>query len=391
MPGQPRRAEERQQHLQDSGQGRTADAGDPAHRRQPVLAVDVERRQGHRLRGQLRHLEAGRRVGQDERNQAGHHLRREEERGRVRGDQRTRSTRSTFRRPAAARSFPRADRSSRLRPSAATSRASRRTRWRRAIRRRSGLPTASSSRLSPIARDATRSGSATPKAARRRRSPTSTTRRARSCGRRIRRRCSTRPPTRSSTATTSPTARRPSSPRAMSAASARSPCRPTANGSLSPSRIERSAPTSTSCRSRAAKSATSPTTACSIPNQRHLDCGWPLPRLHLLRGREHRHRVAGRHQHDDGVVGAVAARSGPRSDESRHRQRGAGARGRSGRAPEHGPWRFDGSGQGGGTATARHRTFASTGTAWRAARVSSLFRERRSADSRRRPKDTRLR
>ena len=43
-----------------------------AHRRQSVLAVDVERRQGDRLRRELRHLEAGRRVGPDERDQDRH-------------------------------------------------------------------------------------------------------------------------------------------------------------------------------------------------------------------------------------------------------------------------------------------------------------------------------
>ena len=56
-------------------------------------------------------------------------------------------------------------------------------------------------------------------------------------------------------------------------------------------------------------------------------------------GCEQRHRHAGRHRHDDGAVGAVAARSGSRSDEPRHRQRSAGARGRSGGAAERRPWR----------------------------------------------------
>ena len=71
--------------------------------------------------------------------------------------------------------------------------------------------------------------------------------------------------------------------------------------------------------------------------KRHLDGGWALSRLHLRRRVEQRHRIAGRHRYDHGAVGAVAARSGPRSDRSRHRQRGAGARGRSSRAAEHGP------------------------------------------------------
>ncbi len=82
--GQPRGPQERQQHLQDSGEGRPAGAGHEAHRRQPVLAVDVERRQGDRLRRQLRHLEARRRLRQDERDQARHRDRREGQRGRRR-------------------------------------------------------------------------------------------------------------------------------------------------------------------------------------------------------------------------------------------------------------------------------------------------------------------
>ena len=51
-------------------------------------------------------------------------------------------------------------------------------------------------------------------------------------------------------------------------------------------------------------------------------------------GFEQRHRHAGRHRHDDGAVGAVAARSGSRSDEPRHRQRSAGPGGGSGGAAE---------------------------------------------------------
>ena len=338
-PGQPGRAEERQQHLQDSGQGRTADAGDPAHRRQPLLAVDVQRRQGHRLRGQLRHLEAGRRVRA---RRAKSSWTSPPTKRRTRSSSRrsrTRSTRSTSRRRAAARSSRRADRSSRSRPSAATSRASRRTRWRRATRRRSGPPTASSSRSSRIAPDATRSGSATPKAARRRRSPTSTTRRARSCGRRIRRRSSTRPPTGSSTATTSPTARRRRRlerrrPHRVGRRVARQQVDRVlqAGSDASLARLHRA----DRGRRGAPRLRRQP---ALFRDQRHLDRRRALPRLHVLRRREQRHRVAGRHQHDDGAVGAVAARSGSRSDESRHRQRGAGARRRSGGAAEHGPRR----------------------------------------------------
>ena len=231
-------------------EGRPADAGDQAHRRQPVLAVDVERRQGHRLRGQLRHLEAGRRVGQDERDQARHRHRREGERGRGRDrHERSRRVRPLAVRPARGHLGARTDPHDRDR--------ARRHHARRAGQDGVAQPVAEvvgrrqvpRVRLRSL-RAATRSGSAIPKAGRRRRSPTSTTRRARSSGRRIRRRCSTPPPTRSSTATASPTARRRSSRRATSAASARSRCRPTASGSRSPSRIGRCARTSTSCRSR---------------------------------------------------------------------------------------------------------------------------------------------
>ena len=52
----------------------------------------------------------------------------------------------------------------------------------------------------------------------------------------------------------------------------------------------------------------------------------------VVRGIQQRHRDAGRHQDDDDAVGVAAARSGARSDGSRHRQRGRSARGRSGGA-----------------------------------------------------------
>ena len=63
--------------------GGPAGAGHEARRRQPVLAVDVERRQDHRLRRQLRHLEARRRDRPDERDQDRHRHRRQGERDRV--------------------------------------------------------------------------------------------------------------------------------------------------------------------------------------------------------------------------------------------------------------------------------------------------------------------
>ena len=82
---------------------RPAGAGDASPRRQPVLAVDVERRQGDRLRGDVRHLEAGRRDRQDQRDHARHRQRRQGERGRTSRWSATRSTRSTSRRRAGAR------------------------------------------------------------------------------------------------------------------------------------------------------------------------------------------------------------------------------------------------------------------------------------------------
>jgi hypothetical protein len=73
----PRGAQERQQHLSRVHEGRRAGSGDQAHVRQSVLAVDVERRQGHRLRGQLRHLEARRRHRPHDGDRARHHRGRE--------------------------------------------------------------------------------------------------------------------------------------------------------------------------------------------------------------------------------------------------------------------------------------------------------------------------
>ena len=74
---------------------------------------------------------------------------------------------------------------------------------------------------------------------------------------------------------------------------------------------------------------------------------------------------------DDGAVGDVAARSGSRSDESRHRQRGAGARRRSGGAAD--------AGAAAARAPRRPSRSGSTGAASRAARASSRCRARRSA------------
>ena len=100
-----------------------------------------------------------------------------------------------------------------------------------------------------------------------------------------------------------------------------------------------------------------------LRDQRRLDGRRPLPRVHLGGEHEQRRRVDGRRRRDDAAVGAVAARSGSRSDESRHRQRSAGARGGSGRAAD----RRRAARR---RAAARRRwTCASTGTASRAARI----------------------
>ena len=74
--------------------------------------------------------------------------------------------------------------------------------------------------------------------------------------------------------------------------------------------------------------------AALLRNERRLDRRRPLPGVHIGRRLQQRHRDAGRHRDDDGVVGAVAARSGTRSAEPRHRQRSAGARRRSGGAAD---------------------------------------------------------
>ena len=79
--------------------------------------------------------------------------------------------------------------------------------------------------------------------------------------------------------------------------------RPTASGSRSRSRIGRCARTSTSRRSPAAKSVTSPTTACSTPRATRSGPPTAATSCSRRRGGQQRHRLAGRHQHDDGVVG----------------------------------------------------------------------------------------
>ena len=108
--GHARGSPERQQHLQDRGaRRRPTHAGDEAHRGQSVLAVDVQRRQGHRLRERLRHLEAGRRRADGRtrsRSTSSPTRRRTKSSSKP---SRTRSMRSTSRRPAGALSSRRAD------------------------------------------------------------------------------------------------------------------------------------------------------------------------------------------------------------------------------------------------------------------------------------------
>ena len=66
QPGALQVARQHEQHLQDPDERRPAGAGDQTHLRQPVLPIHLERRQGHRLRRGLRHLEARRGVGTHE-------------------------------------------------------------------------------------------------------------------------------------------------------------------------------------------------------------------------------------------------------------------------------------------------------------------------------------
>jgi Tol biopolymer transport system component len=165
------------------------------------------------------------------------------------------------------------------------------------------------------------SGSRIPKGARRRRSPNWTTRRARSSGRRTRAACSTRRPTKSSIATPSPTARPPCSRRATFRASARFRSHPTASGSRSDARTARSARTSTSSRSPAARSILSDDNVIVFRDQRGLDgstastSSSPRPKASATAS-----PTQGGIQTTMELVGDVAARSRPRSDGSRHRQ-----------------------------------------------------------------------
>ena len=140
--------------------GGAARAGDQAHERQPVLAVDVERRQGHRLRGGLRHLEAGRRLRQTTEIKLDISADEKENQFDV---ETVDSELDAFDLSPSGRRAVVSDaraRSSRSPPIAATSRAWRPTRWPRAASHRSGRPTASTWRSCRIGPAATRSGSA---------------------------------------------------------------------------------------------------------------------------------------------------------------------------------------------------------------------------------------
>ena len=103
VPGQPRGPQERQQHLQDSGERRPARAGHASPRRQPVLAVDVERRQSDRLRIDVRPLEARRRDRQDRARSASRSPPTTRTTRPMSKSSATKSTRSICRRRAAAR------------------------------------------------------------------------------------------------------------------------------------------------------------------------------------------------------------------------------------------------------------------------------------------------
>ncbi len=187
---------------------RSAGAGHPSPGRQPVLAVDVERRQGDRLRVDVRPLEAGRRERQVERDPDRDRQRRQGQRERRRSRaQRGRLVRSVAVGP------PRRD--LRARPDPHDRHRARRRDARRA--RPDGVaqsvPEVVAPTASYIAYLSDTSGRdeiwiSDPDGKARRRSPTSTTRRARSSGRRTRPRSSTPPPTSACIATPSPTTRR---------------------------------------------------------------------------------------------------------------------------------------------------------------------------------------
>ena len=150
-------------------------------------------------------------------------------------------------------------------------------------------------------------------------------------GRRIRRRCSTPRPTRSSTATRSPTPRRPSSRRTRWRASASFSISPDSKW-VAFSKQDRTlrahvyiAPIGGGEERHVSDDA-----LLYSGSESGLDRRRPLSGLHVVRRLQQRHRDAGRHHDDDGAVGAAAARSGSRSVESRHRQRSAGAGGAGG-------------------------------------------------------------
>ena len=179
-------------------------------------------------------------------------------------------------------------------------------------------------------------------------------------------RCSTRPPTRSCTATASPTRRRRSSRRAtIGRIGLGRRCRPTASGWRSPSRTARS-------RSHVYIAPIGGGEERHVSDDRLLysenNAVWTGDGRYLVftssEGVGNGIATQGGISDDHGAVGAVAARSGARSGESRHRQRGAGARGRGGGSR-------GGAGEARDRAPARRLTCASTGTISRDARGRS--------------------
>ncbi len=103
--------EERQQHLEDLRKGRQARAGDAPRRRQSLLPQHLGRRQGDRLRRQLRPVEARHRHRQEQRNPHRYQVRQQGER-QPSWSPSTRPKHSTFRPPTGARPSSRTARSS---------------------------------------------------------------------------------------------------------------------------------------------------------------------------------------------------------------------------------------------------------------------------------------
>ena len=335
--GQPGGPQERQQHLQDSGERRHSRCRSRRHTDGNVFWPSMSS-DGKVIvyEEQLRHLEARRRVGQDERDQARHHHRREGQRERRRnGDQRGRRVRHLAVRPPRGDLGARTDSDDRHRPRRHHARRARQDGVAQRVAE-DGRPTASTSRSSPIDRAATKSGSAIRKAGR----PKKITDLDNEKGALV-----WTPDSKSLLYTAadkklySYTRRRRRRPRSSRrATSARI-------GSVAVSPDSKWVAFSKQDRTLRSHVYIAPIAG---GEERHVsddsllysesNAVWTADGRYIVftssEGLSNGIATQGGIAHDDGAVGAVAARSGSRSDEPRHRQRGAGARGGSGGAAE---------------------------------------------------------